>query len=201
MEAWHKLFPIGKRRFPPKNVPWNGRLVTLRSKHPEDAQKDHAWRSDPVLAALDACEPLNLSYEMYRKYQIDEIKSPSAWSVRFAIDTVDGHHIGNCMVYDVDYKKRHAEIGIMIGDKTYWDRGYGTDAILTLVNGIFGTTDLDYLYLHTLAGNIRAQQAFTNAGFCPVRSVTREGNHFIFMEALRDEWLQRHKLPEERSET
>ena len=101
----------------------------------------------------------------------------------------------------VDYKRRQAEIGIMIGDKTYWDRGYGTDAILTLVNGIFRTTDLDYLYLHTLAGNIRAQQAFANAGFCPVRSVTREGNHFIFMEALRDEWLQRHKLPEERSET
>ncbi len=201
MEAWHKLFPIGKRRFPPKNVPWNGRLVTLRPKSPSDAQKDHIWRSDPVLSALDATEPLKVPYETYRKYQIDEIKFPSAWSVRFAIDTVDGQHIGNCMVYDVDYRKRQAEIGIMIGNKTFWNRGYGTDAILTLVNGIFGTTDLDYLYLHTLADNIRAQQAFTNSGFRSVRSVTREGNHFIFMEALRDEWLHHHKLPKHRSET
>ncbi len=63
----------------------------------------------------------------------------------FAIDaqTADGWaHIGSTGFHDVDWRCRHAEFGIMIGDKDFWSRGYGADAVKTLVGFGFGELNL-----------------------------------------------------------
>lgn len=164
----------------------------LREKRLEDVEADFAWRVDPELASLDATTPLRLSLKEYTRYFRDELEYPSPWSVRLAVDTLDGEHIGNVMYYDVDERKRQAELGIMIGVREYWDHGYGTDAVDTVLRHIFTDTGIERVYLHTLEWNKRAKTAFMKTGFTPVRTVSRDGYNFTLMEMVRSEWLANH---------
>ena len=90
------------------------------------------------------------------------------------------------MYYDIDIINQEAEVGIMIGDKNYWDKGYGCDALNTLVDYIFDFTNINKLYLHTLLTNKRAQHSFKKAGFKKVKEVRKEGMNFIFMETIKN---------------
>jgi len=169
-----------------------GELTILRSKSMDDAEADYSWRIDPELASLDATRPVTLSFTEYLCYHRDDVSYPSPWSVRMAIDTLDGRHIGNCMYYDINNEKSQCELGIMIGDQDYWSKGYGTDVVKIALERIFTATELDRVYLHTLTHNFRAQKSFAKAGFVPVREVKRDGYEFVQMEICRKEWEATH---------
>ena len=189
LESSKKRWPWQRERPPySRQVRVQGQRVALRSKCMEDAEQDFAWRTDPELSALDATVPLVIGYGEYLRYHRDDLDYPSPWSVRLAIDTLDGRHIGNCMYYDIDPERRQAEVGVMIGDRAYWGQGYGTDAVLTLLRHIFTETPIERVYLHTLVNNERAQRAFARAGFKPVGQVHRDGYEFVKMEVWREEW-------------
>ena len=166
----------------------NGELIVLREKRVEDAALDYEWRKDEELSALDATTPLRMSYASYLRMIEDEIRHPVPWSKRYAIETQDGKQIGNCMYYDIDAAKGQTELGIMIGDRDYWNRGYGTDAVITLTSHIFNTTSFVRIYLHTLSWNLRAQKSFQKCGFANVKPERRSGYDFLLMELLRDRW-------------
>jgi len=166
--------------------------VVLRTKVPEDAPADYSWRADPELAALDATAPISLTLHDYVRLYRDDLAYPSPRSHRLAIETRDGRHIGNCMCYDINLEKRQAEFGIMIGDRSCWGKGFGTDATVTVLGHVFSTTDLERVYLHTLTDNRRAQKAFEKAGFKPRRYVKRDGFDFVLMEVWRDDWIDLH---------
>ena len=165
-----------------------GEMTILREKRLEDAELDYAWRIDEELAALDATTPLRMSYSSYVRLIEDELRHPVPWSKRFAIETHEGKLIGSCMYYDVDTVRGQTELGIMIGDRDYWSRGYGTDVVNALVSHIFSSTSLNRIYLHTLTWNIRAQKSFGKCGFAPLRQVKRSGYEFLLMEIMRDKW-------------
>ena len=165
-----------------------GELTVLRDKRIEDTEQDYQWRVDEELAALDATTPLRMPYASYIRLIEDELRHPVPWSKRFAIETHEGKLIGNCMYYDIDTAKGQAELGILIGDRDYWSRGYGTDVVNTLVGHVFTTTTLKRIYLHTLTWNLRAQKSFSKCGFVALREVRRSGYDFLLMELLRDRW-------------
>ena len=165
-----------------------GVLVALRHKLAEDAELDYSWRVDPELAALDATTPLRMTYTSFLRIAEDEIRYPVPWSKRFAIETLEGTMIGNCMYYDIDYARGQAEMGILIGDREYWNLGYGSDAVETLVTHIFTDTTLNRIYLHTLSWSIRAQKSFKKCGFIELGPVTKSGYEFIMMELVKESW-------------
>ena len=165
-----------------------GDLTVLREKRLEDATADYEWRTDEELSTLDATTPLRMSYSSYLRLIEDEIRHPVPWSKRFAIETHDGKLIGNCMYYDIDTVKGQAELGILIGDRDYWSRGYGTDAVSTLTSHLFDTTSFGRIYLHTLSWNLRAQKSFKKCGFVAVKQERRSGYDFILMELMKERW-------------
>lgn len=188
-ESWKKLWPFLKDPATDgRNIRVEGKLVVLRSKRMEDAEVDFRWRVDPELATLDATRPITITLKEYLRYHRDDLQFPSSRSVRLAIDTLDGVHIGNCMYYDIDAELGQAEFGIMIGNSSYWNSGYGTDAVLTMLHYIFTSTWLRRIYLHTLSNNSRAQRAFAKAGFEVDRAVRKDGFDFIRMEITRERW-------------
>ena len=190
-ESWKKLWPWQRGRPQVQIIDrLEGELVVLRPKLMDDVPADYMWRIDPELAELDATRPINLSIREYGRYQQDELQFPSPWSVRLAIDTArDSRHIGNCMYYDIDFEKRQAEMGIMIGERSYWGKGYGEDAVRTLLRHMFTDTPIKMVYLHTLSRNLRAQRCFIKSGFSLMGEVRRDGYHFVRMEILRQDWL------------
>lgn len=162
--------------------------MVLRNKRLDDAWDDYCWRRDEELARLDAADPLNMPFPEYLQYYREDMRHSTPWSRRFAIETPDGRHIGNCMCYDINGLTREAEIGIMIGLREFWDHGYGYDAVVTLTEYCFSAIPLDRLYLHTLDWNIRAQKCFLKCGYQKVKAVRRQRKSFLLMELTRSRW-------------
>jgi RimJ/RimL family protein N-acetyltransferase len=166
-----------------------GDKVILREKRVEDAQDDYKWRSDPELARLDAASPLRVTFDEYFRSFSGELEYPAFTSHSFSIVTRDNEeHIGNCMYYGLDHLHKEAEIGIIIGDRAYWNGGYGQDAVQTLVDHVFATVGLKKVYLHTLEWNHRARRCFAKCGFHEAQLTRRAGHKFVRMEMTLEEW-------------
>ncbi len=166
----------------------SGTKIRLREKRLADALGDYIWRTDPELAHLDAAPLLTATLPQYLSDYTDELRYPSSIRYRFAIESLDGKHIGNCTYYSIDETKGEAELGIMIGNRDYWDKSYGADTVTTLVNYIFHQTNLKRIYLKTLESNSRAQKCFKKCGFTPYGHLVRDGFSFVLMEINRKQW-------------
>ena len=165
-----------------------GGRVKIRDKRLADAVNDYAWQTDTELNRLDATELLTVAFPEYLSEYARELRYPTSERRMFAIETLDGVHIGNCVYYGINESNGEAELGIMIGNRHYWDKGYGVDAVATLLDYVFRETNLDRIYLKTLVLNGRAQRCFQKCGFTPYRRITRDGYDFILMEIHRKKW-------------
>lgn len=188
-KAYNKLKNQTEQRSSISGINLIGEKVVLREKKLDDAVEDYVWRRDSELSELDATRPISMSFTDYHRYTREELKYNSYYSVRLAVETLDGIHIGNCMYYDINDRRQEAELGIMIGNRDYWSQGYGSDAVKTLIDYVFSYTRLTKIYLHTLKENYRARKSFTKSGLSETRTVKRSGKDFIRMEIIRDDWL------------
>jgi len=162
-----------------------GKKVRLRPKQVKDASNDYLWRKDEELSRLDAAIPLTISFGEYLLFYGEELYGTLDDHFRFGVETLDGKHIGNCALYNIDRYKKEAELGVMLGDRDYWDQGYGEDVVRALVGHAFSTANLDRLHLKTLDWNIRAQQCFKKTGFVPCGRLLSGQYNFIIMEIRR----------------
>ena len=165
-----------------------GNKIVLRGKRLTDARDDYTWKTDPELVRLDAAPRLTTSFPQYLLDYTSELRGSHSIRHNFAIETRDGKHIGNCGYYGIDETKGEAELGIVIGNRDYWDKGYGTDAVATLVNHIFRQTNLRRIYLKTLDWNERSQKCFKKCGFILNGRLVKDGFSFVLMEIYRKQW-------------
>ncbi|MAF86190.1 MAG: GNAT family N-acetyltransferase [Dehalococcoidales bacterium] len=169
----------------------SGSKIRLRDKKLADAPDDYNWQTNPELAQLDAVPRLTITFSQYLSEYASELRNPSPARRLFAVETLDGKHIGNCVYYGVNETKGEAELGIMVGECDYWDKGYGTDAVTTLVSYIFRLTNLNRIFLKTLDDNHRAQKCFEKCDFSPYRHMVRDGFRFVLMEIYRKQWQEK----------
>ena len=107
-----------------------GKLVRLRALEAADVERAYTWVNDREVTAY-----LMLRYPMSRaqeeKYLSEASSEGSSFpDVRLAIETKDGVHIGMCGLHRARTEDRGAELGIMIGDKSFLVERlrYGHDA-------------------------------------------------------------------------
>lgn len=167
--------------------------IVLRNKRMSDARKDYEWQKDPELAWLDAAPPLDCRFDEYLTDYGSELFFPPPDRRSFAVDTLNGKHIGNCVYYNIDESRSEAELGIMIGDRHYWDRSYGTDTVKVLLDHIFHCTDLNRIYLKTLVSNNRAQKCFEKCNFKPCGHLEKDGYRFLLMDLSREQWREKQR--------
>ena len=164
-----------------------GELVRLRGKRLTALDNDFAWRRDPELAGFYAAQPTIISYNDFAATYEAELSRTQNFRKVMAVEDENGLHIGNVMFYNIDLRRREAEIGITIGISRFRGRGYGSQAIGLLVEYIFSETTINRVYLHTLDWNLRAQRAFRRSGFRDCGRKRRGGYYFHIMEFKR-EW-------------
>ena len=142
-----------------------GKMVRLRALEPTDAEKAFQWINDrEVTQFLMARYPWSLAAE--REFVTESAKRMEFADARFAIETkADGVHIGMCGLHRGRPEDRNAELGIMIGDKSYWNGGCGTDAMLTLLHFGFEQMNLHKVALGVFDFNERAQAVYRKCGF------------------------------------
>jgi RimJ/RimL family protein N-acetyltransferase len=112
----------------------------------------------------------------------------------FAVDLLEGRHIGMVDYRDVDSVARSATVGITIGEKDLWGQGYGSEALRLLVGFLFDHLNVRRVRLDTWSGNERAMRSFARIGFREEgrlrQAVRGPGRYFdsIIMGLLRAEW-------------
>lgn len=84
----------------------------------------------------------------------------------FAIEDIETKkYIGGCGIQKVNWLARVATVGIMIGDKDYWGKGYGTDAMNVLMKFIFEEMNIHKIRLSVFSFNERAKRCYEKCGF------------------------------------
>jgi RimJ/RimL family protein N-acetyltransferase len=177
-----------------------GKLVRLTAQEPqEEAEAIAAWNADTAWWRLLASEPCNLYSgkkiaEWIQKSQ--EKDPPSSYS--FCIRTLDDDRLIGFIGLDGDiFPHGEAFVGIGIGEREFWSKGYGTDAMKVILRFGFEELNLRRVALDTFEYNPRAIRSYEKAGFVHEGRVRgylyREGQRWdlIFMGLLRQEWLAR----------
>jgi RimJ/RimL family protein N-acetyltransferase len=120
------------------------------------------------------------------------LKADSRRADRATFGIFDEHdeYIGTIELYDIGYSI--ATLGIIIGEKSHWSKGYGPEAIQALLAHAFGELHLGRVKLSTFADNLRAQAAFKKAGFVELRRTGNgNGRTDVHMEISVTAWRAR----------
>lgn len=81
------------------------------------------------------------------------------------VDKASDSVIGGLGLMDIDQAHGTAELGIVIGDKGYWGKGYGTEAMRLLAAYGFDYLNLGNIMLKVYSYNARAIKAYEKVGF------------------------------------
>ena len=171
-----------------------GERVYLSPISMENIDDFMRWINDPEIAHTTTFHSRVISLIQ----ETEELKSLVKEGNIFSIVTQeDDTVIGNCSFFGIDQINRAAEIGIMIGEKEYQNKGYGTEAMNLLLKFGFENRNYNNIYLHVMSFNERGIACYEKVGFKP-QGVRREAiirgqkkYDMIYMDILADEYFQR----------
>src|SRR5256712_9132017 len=140
-----------------------GERILLRPLASSDLRRCVKWFSDPqIIRFLGRDAPVTLAEEE-RWFRDSERRTDEQI---FAIE-VEGQHVGNLGLHKIDRLHRKSEVGIVIGEPTFWSKGYGTEAMRTALRYAFGPLSLNKVSLDVLEYNTRAIRTYERLGFRP----------------------------------
>lgn len=139
-----------------------GEKIILRAIEPED---------NPMLLKMindDETEYMlgGWSFPVSQKKQEDwtnGLKNENN-TMRCTID-VQGNAVGVVMLTDIDYKNGNVEVHIKISVDNVRGKGYGTDALKTIIGFAFTELRLKCVYARVSQHNIASQRLFNKCGF------------------------------------
>lgn len=124
----------------------------------------------------------------------------SANDVAFAmIDKKTGTHIGNAGLYVINWISRAAEYRIIIGEKKFWNKGYGQEAANLIVEYGFDKLNLNRIWLGVNADHAKGVRSYEKSGFKREgllrQEIYRNGRYYdaVRMSILRSEFYARRK--------
>jgi RimJ/RimL family protein N-acetyltransferase len=170
-----------------------GELVRLRALERGDLPTVVGWINDPQVTEYLMFEP-PMSLEDEEVWYSHMLKGRNKV---YAIETKEGRLIGDIGLVGLDWKNRRTDIGIMIGEKDAWSRGYGSDAITVLLKYLFEELNLVRVGLMVDVGHEHAQRCYQRCGFISEGVIRRHrfknGCHIdsILMSMIREDWDRR----------
>lgn len=109
--------------------------------------------------------------------------------------TVEGKPIGSTGIHSIDWLNRHATTGTIIGDRSEWGKGYGSETMRLRTRYAFENLNLEKLMTQVFEGNDASRRALEKAGY---RQYGLAHKHMYLNgkwydswmgEILRDDWL------------
>lgn len=181
---------------------FHGRLVRLSAEDPEKVLEYLSrWGRDSEYWRLAMDEPAMWYSRRENKEFIEkELLGDQLDQFFFMIRTLeDDRIIGEIGLDGVLWSHGNAWVGISIGEKEYWGRGYGTDAMRVLLHYAFTELNLHRISLSVFEYNPRAIRSYEKAGFVlegrEREAIARGGKRWdmIYMGILREEWERLNK--------
>ena len=182
----------------------DGHHVHLRAIEREDLPRLHELFDDDLeLLARASDSPARPSSLAELEHRFDErLEEPDPRTMRFAIE-VDDELIGECELHFIDHFQRTCHLGITLG-RDYWAKGFGQDAVRTLVGFAFRDLAMRKVGLEVLADDERAVGAYRKAGFVEEGRLRGhswfegEFHDALLMGILREEWAAPDHRPDPR---
>lgn len=142
-----------------------GHRVILRAMQRDDLPRQNQFNNDVAVELAGGGDPpLPQSLERLQAEFDASLASGGRDGTGFAIE-VEGVFIGGCALFRFDHVARRALLGITIGDKDYWGKGYGREAVQLLVDYGFRHHNLHKIWLEVHGRNERAIRAYRACGF------------------------------------
>ncbi len=171
-----------------------GQKVTLRPPGDGDAARFIAWFADlEVTRYLGTAFPLSLQGEEEALKRIGEAKDTVWWVIE-----AEGRSIGATGIHRIDWINANAITGTVIGDKSCWRKGYGSEAMALRTEYAFRQLNLHKLKSQTFMENEPSKRALQKAGYREVGAYRedfwRDGrwhDHWL-CEVLRSDWERDH---------
>ena len=172
-----------------------GKRIRLRGIERDDIARFVSWLNDPeVYTHLTPREALSRPEEERWFEQMLNLPSEEHPLV-FEIDSPEGWTaIGDIALMKINWRDRSAEIGIFIGEKRFWNQGYGREAMQLVVKHGFANLNLNRIFLRVDDNNARAIRSYERAGFVHegrLRQARFKDNIYIdtiLMSVLHSEW-------------
>ncbi len=141
-----------------------GRKSVLRPIEESDLPLLWKWENDSELTYyLNADRHRTMSMEeINRRYR--QIRSDPSMEL-FMIETLEGERIGMIGYDTYSPERRSFRVYIGIGEKEYWSKGYGTDAMCTLLAWGFRDLRVERVYLSVYDFNDRAIASYRKCGY------------------------------------
>lgn len=130
------------------------------------------WKNDPEIADLVRGAPIHTTFEIECRRFARGLDDQD--NLRLMIETLSGKVIGFISLGEIDRDNNKAEVGMLIGEKEFWDKGYGTDGLKTLLNYLFNQMNFNRVGLEVFEYNRRAKRAYEKIGF-KVEGILRQG--------------------------
>lgn len=167
-----------------------GKKVILQPPKLSEAKRYLGWLHDEeVTRYISSFTDIDLEKE--KQYLKDMKKNDQLyWSVY----TKSGKHIGSTGLYKISKQHKYAVWGIMIGDKSEWDKGYGTDVLRTVMAYVFNKLKFNRFELEVFHKNKRGIRCYSKCGFKregakrQVFIKDKEKYDSIMMSVLKDEY-------------
>lgn len=111
------------------------------------------------------------------------------------LDLATGTVIGRALFFDIDHVNQGAMVGLVIGDRAYWGKGYGFEAMQLLLDYGFNLLNLHNIMLGVFAFNQRALRLYQKLGFREIgrrrqaRMIAGQRHDVIFMDLLATEFV------------
>jgi len=180
-----------------------GHRITLRHNSEgfseEEIARRYRWSLDQELQYWSGSIPAAPTLAQFRNDVISSVHHFDYRRDQFAILDEWGMLIGMISYYNWTPERGHAELGIYIGERSLWDKGYGTEAVHTLLDHLFQTGPLRAMYLNTYATNERARASYSKVGFQTVGTMRKYSSRIgyyidVQMRITRDDFVARYGL-------
>lgn len=175
----------------------HGQKTSIRPIEEDDIDYFYQWYNDPEVNLWSSgAWPLNtlLNKEQISLKFLEETPDIYRYSVLDENDIL----IGTIGFKEINIPSRSATLYVVIGNKLYWGKGYGTDALIIFVRFLFTQWNFHRISLDTWDENTRAIKAYEKVGFKiegrqrEARFVLGTYHDAVLMGLLRDEFLALH---------
>jgi RimJ/RimL family protein N-acetyltransferase len=138
------------------------------------------------------------SLEALGKYVRDRMKEPNEMFLAI-VENEHNTHIGNIKLGPINWIHRIGDIGILIGEKTYWGKGIATEAIRLLVDHAFKNLRLHKLTAGCYTLNKTSLKAFQKNAF-EIEGIRKKHRYYngeyvdtILLGLLNEEKVEKKK--------
>jgi len=172
-----------------------GRKCYLSPIDVNDAEKFTEWLNDLEVTEYLMIYPQIISVEKEKEF-LGILSKEHTYSI---VNNISNELIGNCGFASIDHLNQTAETGIFIGDKKYWDNGYGMEALSLLLDYGFKALNLHNVCLRVYSFNERAKRCYEKIGFKIIGNNReallrgKERHDIILMDILYSEFYERYK--------